>query len=134
MSWRVLMKDRELILFPIMSGIVLLSVAGIFAAIASATGTLDRVGGASSTGTTEEMRPVDLLLGLTLYTVSSFVVIFFNSALVAAALERLRGGDPNVRSGLNAAMTHLHTILGWALISATVGLILQMLRGRSDNP
>jgi hypothetical protein len=38
-----------------------------------------------------------------------------------------------VRSGLRAASAHLPAILGWALISATVGLILQILRDRMDN-
>ena len=40
---------------------------------------------------------------------------------------------PNIRSGLNAAATHIPAIIGWALISATVGLILQALRSNTEN-
>jgi hypothetical protein len=133
MSWGVLMKDRELILFPIMSAVALLILLGVFLGVAAATGTVDRLDAASQGGTGDDAQPIDVVLGLLLYASASFIVIFFNTALVAAALERLRGGDPNVRSGLRAASAHLPAILGWALISATVGLILQMLRDRMDN-
>jgi hypothetical protein len=72
-------------------------------------------------------------MGIALYFAVSFVVIFFNSALIAAALERLRGGDPTIGSGLAKARDHVGMIAGWAAIAATVGLILQALRGRTDN-
>lgn len=129
MSWHVLQKDRELILFPIMSGIGLILMLLLFLGIASGTGTLDRLDTASNGGS-EEIAPVDWVITGAMYFSASFIVIFFNAALVAAALERLRGGDPNIRSGLRAAMSHLPAIIGWAIISATIGLILQILRDR----
>jgi hypothetical protein len=132
-SWRVLMKDRELILFPIMSGVVLLVVAGIFLAIAASTGSLDRLDAATQAGSSEEAQAGDIVLGVSLYVIGYFVVIFFNAALIAAALERLRGGDPNVGSGLRAASAHIPQIIGWAVIAATVGLLLQLARSRTDN-
>lgn len=132
MSWSVLMKDRELILFPVMSAIGVVLVIALFFGIAGATGSIDRLDTATG-GSTEESQPIDLVLAVALYASTTFVVIFFNAALVAAALERLRGGDPNVRSGLRAAAAHLPAIIGWALISATVGLLLQLLRDRMDN-
>lgn len=132
-SWRVLMKDRELILFPIMSGVVLLAVAGVFLALAASTGSLDRLDAATQGGTTEDAQAGDVILGIGLYVIAYFVVIFFNSALIAAALERLRGGDPNVGSGLRAASARIPQIIGWAIIAATVGLLLQLARSRTDN-
>lgn len=131
MSWRVLMKDRELIWFPIMAGAILLVVVGIAAAIGASTGTFDRIESDSSSG--QQANAGDMILGIVLYTVATFVIIFFNSALIAAAMERLRGGDPSVSSGFRVALAHIHTILVWALIAATVGLILQMLRSRTDS-
>jgi len=139
MSWRVLQKDRELILFPIMSGIGLILMVLLFLGIAAGTGTLDRLadaGNSNGTGgsTGSEFQPVDFAVTAALYFASSFIVIFFNAALVAAALERLRGGDPNIGSGIRAAASHLPAIIGWALIAATVGLILQILRDKlKDN-
>ncbi len=131
MSWRVLMKDRELIWFPVMAGAILLVVVGIAAAIGASTGTFDRLENDSASG--QQANAGDVILGIVLYTVATFVIIFFNSALIAAAMERLRGGDPSVSSGFRAALAHVHTIAVWALIAATVGLILQMLRSRTDN-
>ena len=132
MSWRVLMQDRELILFPLMTAVVLAAELGVFAILAVGAGTFDRLD--APEGSPEAaLTAVDYALGAGVFFVSYFVGIFFNSALVAAALERLRGGDPDVRSGLKAALSHLPAILGWALIAATVGLILQILRDRTDN-
>jgi len=133
MSWAVLMKDRELILFPIMSAIGVLVVIGLFFGIAASTGSLDRLDTATGSQSTEDAQAIDIVLAVALYASTTFVVIFFNAALVAAALERLRGGDPNISSGLRAAAAHLPAIIVWALISATVGLILQILRDKMDN-
>jgi hypothetical protein len=131
MSWRVLMKDRELIWFPVMAGAVLLVVVGIAAAIGNATGTFGRLNNDSASG--DAANAGDALLGILVYTAATFTVIFFNSALIAAAMERLRGGDPTISSGFRAAVSRIHVIAGWALIAATVGLILQLLRSRTDN-
>jgi hypothetical protein len=131
MSWRVLMKDRELIWFPIMAGAVLLVVVGIAAAIGNATGTFGRLDNDSASG--DAANAGDAILGILVYTAATFTVIFFNSALIAAAMERLRGGDPSVSFGFRAAVSRIHVIAGWAIIAATVGLILQMLRSRTDN-
>jgi hypothetical protein len=128
-SWGVLRKDRELVAFPIIAGVLLLVAAGAFALAGAAAGTFDRVDETSG----QSLNALDALLGVAFYFVASFIVIFCNAALVAAAVERLRGGDPNVASGLRAAAAHLPQIAGWALIAGTVGLLLQALRSRSDN-
>ncbi|MDO9445537.1 MAG: DUF6159 family protein, partial [Dehalococcoidia bacterium] len=132
-SWRVLMKDRELILFPIMSAVVVVLLAGAFMGLAASTGTLDRVQTASETGSAEGATMTDGVLGFAMLFVVTFIVLFFNTALIASAMLRLRGGDPNVGYGLRAASSHVAALLVWALISATVGMILQALRNRTDN-
>ena len=140
MSWRVLMKDKELIWFPIFGVIGSVIILGIFFAIASATGAIDRIqditaqqNNAQAAGQTQTANLGDIILLVLLYISVYFITIFFNSALIAAALERLRGGDPNISSGMAVAMKHIPQILGWAIISASVGLILQILRSRQNN-
>ena len=128
MSWGVLMKDRELLLFPVFTVLGLVVVLGVFFGIASMTGSLERLD--SETATTTGM---DAALYVLAFFSAYFVVIFFNAALISAALERLRGGDPNVSSGLAHALAHIHTLLGWSIIAATVGLILQLLRANQRN-
>jgi hypothetical protein len=132
-SWGVLKKDRELIFFPIMGAIGALIVAGGFAGIAAATGTLGRLDAASAAGAEAQFAPIDVILGFGVLFTTTFVVLFFNTGLIASAMLRLKGGDPNVGYGLKAASTHVPALIVWAAISATVGLILQALRNRTDN-
>lgn len=126
MSWDVLMKDKELLFFPLFTVIGLVAVISIFSGIAGSTGAFTRLdANAISRG--------DQILYVLAFFSSYFVIIFFNAALISAALDRLRGGDPNVSSGLSHAFAHIHTIFIWALIAATVGLALQLLRANQRN-
>jgi hypothetical protein len=64
------------------------------------------------------------------YFVSYFVVIFFNTALISCVNARLQGKDMSVGEGLSNAARHLPSILAWALVSATVGIILHLVQRR----
>jgi hypothetical protein len=59
------------------------------------------------------------------------VIFFANTALVGAAMIRLRGGDPTVADGFRIASQRLGPILGYALISATVGMVLRAIAERA---
>ena len=124
MSWNVLMKDRELILFPVMSGLGLLILG--FAGLAA---------GVADTGAAEggEAGSANLVAFLAMILIAYFITTFFNAALISAALERLRGGDPNVMSGLAHASKHIHHIFLWSVISAIVGTLFRVLRSQTDN-
>ena len=117
----VLKKDRELILFPVFAAI---SVA-IFVLILSAGGYLDNL----DTEQGGSLAPLILLI-----FGANFLIVFFNSALVSAALERLRGGDPNVKSGLSHAIKHIHHIFFWSIIVTIVAILIAIIRGdRREN-
>ncbi|MGE3961944.1 MAG: DUF6159 family protein [Dehalococcoidia bacterium] len=131
-SWRVLMQDRKLILFPIMGGAALLAVIAVFAGVAATTGSLDRLDTAAGGGEAAA-TPADMVLSGLLLVASYFVVMFFNAALIATAMERLRGRPADIGYGLSKAASHIPAILGWAIIAATVGLILNAIRDRTDN-
>jgi len=66
---------------------------------------------------------VPLIFGI--YFMIHFIVIFFNVAIIHCATIRLNGGTPTFGDGINAAKENIKSILAWAVISATVGLILQ---------
>lgn len=128
MSWGVLQSDRKLIAFPVMSGVALVILAALLTGVGAGFGTLDRLGGEAGLAETDIA-----LLGIT-YFLLAFVIIYFNCALVGAAMVRLAGGTPTLGDGFRLANSRLPQIAGWALISATVGLILQILRSQSrDN-
>jgi len=65
------------------------------------------------------------------YFVTFFVSIYFNAAVMGAAMIRLNGGDPTIGDGLKVANENIGRIAGWALVSATVGLILRAIAERA---
>lgn len=120
----VLAQDKELLVFPLLSAICTLLVVAAFVLPALGLGALD---GLRSGGVPVAMY----VLGFLFYLVQYFVIFFFNSALVGAALIRLDGGDPTLRDGLRIASSKWVSILGYAAVAATVGLILRSLQERA---
>jgi hypothetical protein len=120
-SWRVLRSDRELILLPMLSGAALFFVFVYTAAAFWAGGTFDRIGPDYSFYLADW-----IFLGLA-YFVASFIIVYFNAALVAAAYQRLEGWNPDLRTGINAANDRLGAIFGWSALAATVALVLDQL-------
>ena len=124
-SWNVLKKDKEILLFPVLSGIALVLVLASFAVPLFMIGDFKKmaVSGADS----------EPWIALFLFYFSNYlVIIFFNTAIVACATIRMSGKDPVVSDGLRAASNRLSAIFGWAAISATVGMILRMIENRSS--
>ena len=111
-------------MFPLFSSIGVVLVMLTFMGVGLGIGALDRINAGAVGGG-------DLVVAFTFYVFSYFVIIFFNSALVYAAHERLAGGDPNIRSGLSGATQSIVTIFMWAVIAATVGLILNILSSQA---
>ncbi len=129
--WQILQKDRELILFPIFSGVALAILAVLVLGVGGATGAIGRLQDAQAASA--GLAGGDLGLLFIAYFALSFIVIYFNTALVGAAMIRIRGGDPTVRDGLAIANRRLPQILGWSLISGTVGLLLRVLREQAGD-
>lgn len=118
----VLRSDKELMLFPLISGAATLVVMATFLIPVFALRIFEQgigVGGA--------------VLGFLFYFCQYSVIIFFNCALVGAAMIRLDGGDPSLRDGFDAARSRLPSILGYAAIAATVGVFLQALKNKDNN-
>ena len=118
----VLRSDKELMLFPILSSAATLLVLATFLVPTFAWRLFDNGVGVEA-----------VVFGFLFYFCQYSVIIFFNCALVGAAMIRLDGGDPTLRDGFDAAKSRLSAILGYAAIAATVGLILQSLKDRDNN-
>ncbi|HQZ31923.1 MAG TPA: DUF6159 family protein [Arenimonas sp.] len=116
-SAAVLRSDKELLLFPVISSIATLLVAATF--IVPVVGLRLFEGG--------DIGVLGAIVGFLFYLCQYFVIFFFNTALVGAAMIRLEGGDPTVADGLRIARSKAGVILGYAAIAATVGLLLQMI-------
>lgn len=123
-SGAVLNANKRLMVFPVLSSICTLIVAASFLIPAYASGTFTHFDRG-------HMTPGSAALLFVFYLVQYFIVIFFNSALVGAALIYLRGGSPTVGDGLGIAMSKLPSIFGYAVISATVGMVLRAIQERA---
>jgi len=121
-SFRVLRADKRLLLFPLLSGVSSILVLASFAGAIWASGLAD---------TREAMNDVTAWALLSVfYFANYFVIVFFNSALVACTMKRFRGGSPTVGHGLRKARRRLGKIVAWAFFAATVGVILRFIAER----
>ena len=125
-SWRVLRKDRELLLIPVLSFLASIAVLALIW-----LPTLSTIDTSALAGESEDPGAVLLVVGIITAMALSVISVFFNGALVAGAHERLSGGDPTVRSAVGRAFSRLPGLLPWAILTGTVGLILQAARERA---
>lgn len=126
-SWRMLKQDRELLLFPVLSGLCSLALIASFAAPLILYHQVDW------TRETELQRQFGEHYGLLFlfYFATYFIGTFFNAAIIACAMKRMRGLNPTMRDGLSEALAALHLIFAWSVVSATVGVVLRMLEDRA---
>lgn len=122
-SWKVLMADKELLVFPAISAVALLLVSITFIVPSIFAGILDGFFG-------DNANIFGYVVLFFYYLVNYFVMTFFNSALVGAANIRLEGGDPTLRDGLRIASSKTGKLLTYSAIAATVGVVLNWLRDR----
>jgi hypothetical protein len=122
-SANVLKLDKELMVFPLMSGVATVLVAASFIAPVVMMGPESFAEGDGFTYT-------GAVFGFLFYLAQYTVIFFFNAALVGAALIRLDGGDPTVSDGLAIASKRMGTIVGYAAIAATVGMLLRFMQER----
>lgn len=126
-SATVLRSDKSLLLFPLMSGLCTLLVAASFLA---PVGVMMIGGEHAGQDFQQRMSTGAYLLMFAFYLVQYFVIIFFQTALTGVALMHLRGEPTSVGAGFALARSKLPQILGYALIAATVGLLLRMIQER----
>jgi ABC-type multidrug transport system fused ATPase/permease subunit len=125
-SLNVLKHDKELIVFPIISAVMMVVITLTFLIPTLVGNFLDQI---INTGIPFFGYVVLFLF----YLVQYFVVYFMSTALVGAAMIRLRGGNPTLKDGFQIALHRISPILGWSLVSATVGVILKMLSNQSKE-
>jgi hypothetical protein len=118
-SYRILMQDKELMMLPLISGVVIVAIVASFA-----------FGFGLDAARVERHGPDVYVPFFLMYVATYAVGIFFQAAVVAGATERMRGGDPTVGSALAAARRRLGPILMWAVVAATVGMVIRAIHDR----
>lgn len=128
-SWDVLKLDKELLVFPLLSGIACLLVSASFAIPLWNSPYAEAIFNERQAPDS----PIAYVALFLFYLVNYFVIVYFNAALIACALIRFRGGDPTVSDGFRAANARLPQIFGWSLVTATVGFVLRIIESRSEK-
>jgi len=121
-SFSVLRQNKQLIVFPVLSTIAAILVVVAFAGFGLVT--------AHPSSQLHGFGVAAYPILFAWYCMSAFGAIFFNCALAAGAQECLAGGHPTVAFGLRRALDRVGAILLWAIISSTVGIILNFIERR----
>lgn len=121
-SFKVLEQNRELIIFPILSGLSLMLILGSFitAVLGAAGWDIDNVN--------ENSTAASYLYLFLYYLVNYFVVVFFNTALTHCTGLYFKGEQPTFKKGIAFSMSHIGVIFSWAVFAATVGTILRVIQ------
>jgi membrane-anchored glycerophosphoryl diester phosphodiesterase (GDPDase) len=127
-SLAILAADKEILIFPFLSGIAMIFVFALMIGGGFFMGVFRAILETAGQGSASEVIGYAVLF--VWYFLSWFVALFFNVAVIHCAKIRLDGGDPTVSDGISASMRHLGRIAAWAAISATVGVVAQILKDK----
>lgn len=123
-SFNVLKENKQLIVFPILSGISLIILSGLYG-----VGIMAAVGWNVDNINTDGITHYLIAFGL--YLINYFVVVFFNMALIHCTRLYFRGEEVTVEKGLRFSMSRIGVIFSWAVFAATVGTILKAIQENS---
>lgn len=120
-SLKVLRENKQLIIFPVLSGISMTLIVGSFVvAVLSSYGW--------HVNDIETPTVVSYAIMLVFYVVNYFVVVFFNTALVHCATLYFKGEEVSINKGIRFSISRIGAIFSWALFAGTVGAALRILQ------
>lgn len=129
-SWNLLKQDSEMLWFPVLSAFVSLIVLGLLGAfifLVTLGGNLDNL----EQGSAQVSSAVDLVFAFLTYFLTVFVTIFFQAGIITIVRGRLSGQNLTFGDGLKSSFSKIGKIAQWAVVAATVGIILRMISERS---
>jgi hypothetical protein len=130
-SLAVLRSDKELMWLPVCSTIACIAIS-VMMLSGGALLFLPQLRAMGAAGAQQhpQMTPGMWAFTFLFYLVNYFIVVFFNVALVGIASDRIAGGHATLNDGLQLAWQRKGVILQWALLAATIGLVLRALEER----
>jgi len=121
-SFRLIGEDKEMIWFPILSGIFSLLFSAALIIPAFVLKIAEKAGGDRLV-----VGPLQWIVLFVTYFGLSFIATFFNVCVVHTTRVRLSGGDATFLDSIKFALSRVHLILGWSAVSASVGILLRVL-------
>jgi len=126
-SFNLLRKDKEIVLFPILSSITLIIIGVVFGCGMWLSGLVEMQG--------EDMVMTNTAVSygvlFSYYVVAYFILTYFRVGLTSVVYERINGGDIDFKEGLSRASHIGGKIFVWSLLAGTVGIVLRIISDRS---
>lgn len=130
-SWRVLRKDKHLLVFPIVSGFLFVLVVASF--LVPLATLVDWAKVEQQVNANHKPPLWAYAVAFAFYFCTYFVTVFCNAALISCAFLRFNGESPTVADGFRAALSRLPQIFAWAVVSATVGVLLKVIENINEK-
>ena len=124
-SFKVLKENKQLIIFPVLSGISLVLIMGSFVLI------FWGVNGWSDENVEDPGTIGNYLYLFLFYLVNYFIVVFFNMSLIHCTRLYFRGEEVSINAGLRFSLSRIGTIFSWSVFAAIVGAILRIIQEES---
>ncbi|MHA1521239.1 MAG: DUF6159 family protein [Promethearchaeota archaeon] len=125
LSFGVIKKDKELLLFPLFSSIFSL----IFTASLLFPTIIVQIMAAieTSSDVVAVFGALEYLIVFIYYLGISFIATYFNVCVVYTAKIRFSGKNATFGESLKFSLSKIHLIFLWSMLSATVGLVMYLL-------
>ncbi len=124
-AFRLIAEDRALLVFPLVGGLSILAVLALFV-----LGTFFLFPQVVSGGATTSEDAAVVGLFVVTYFVCSFVSVYATAGLIGAATQKLEGRQPTAADGWRVARSRLGRLVAWSVLTATVGLAIQLIASR----
>jgi hypothetical protein len=123
-SFRVMGKDKELLIYPFLAAIfsLLFSIAILFPTII-----YEMIQSGVPEDVLSAFSLLEYLIVFGTYLGLALIATFFNVCVVYTVKTRFEGGNATLGSSFKFAFSKFHLIISWSLIVATVGLLLYIL-------
>jgi len=125
LSFQVISDDKELLLFPLL--------ATIFSMLYLLTLLFPSIITVYLSGNDPVYGGLEFLLIFATYLGLAFIATFFNVCVVYTTKKRFEGGNATFMESIKFAVSKIYLIFMWALVSATVGLILRLIERAAEK-
>ena len=122
-SFKVLKENKQLIIFPVLSGFSILLLMASFVTVGLAFAGWD-----FENLDIENGSPVYYLILFAFYIINYFIVVFFNMALIHCTRLYFQGEEVTIRKGMLFSLSRIRSIFAWAFFAATIGLLLKTIQ------
>lgn len=134
LSWKVLVADKEMLLFPLLGGIFsLLFTAAVLwpTVIVHGVEIAEQLEADNAEAITwSALQYAGLFVT---YFGLAFIATFFSVCTVYTTKTRLEGGDATFMESIRYAFSHLPAIAAWSFISASFGMLMRGLERAAER-